>query len=98
MEPEPIRVNDLVKIVGRLVGRVVSIIQSLGAFKAFDIQTETEELKQVLPETVRTPSASSENNHYLPENVLEEQLMHDYYLFDDIVTEKVPGRSVGRRR
>ena len=61
----PIRVNDLVKVDGDLVGRVVNVIQPLNTFNIYVVNTEIGKLQvprfrlRVLPETVSTPISKS---------------------------------------
>lgn len=80
-----IKVNDLVKIDGRLIGRVESVIQPLGTFHVYNVRTQTEGVKQiprhrlqVIPETV-TRSPGSESYFDLPQNVMEEILKDDFF-------------------
>ena len=96
---QKIKINDLVKVDGNLVGRITNIIQALNTYNVFIVKTDIGEMQvprfriKLLPDTV-TSARPHLPEHYLPQSIIDELMTDDFLDHPDSEDVARPDRFV----
>ena len=84
-----VKINDCVKIDGRIVGRIMSIVKPLGTYNMYNVQTDARGMMQVarfqvIAETVNSSvnllNCNGLNEKHIPQEVIDDFLNDDLFL------------------